>query len=63
MAQEAAFRHGRMGVARGIGRRAAGSEDCDGGRRAAKERRVRVRAAEHGMLPSAALNVFRRGDA
>ena len=58
--QEAAFRRGRLWVARGYGWLAVGGDNRDGGRRAAKERRVRSRAAEHGMLPAAALVVFHR---
>ena len=57
---EAAFSRGRLWVARGYGWRAAGGNNRDGGRRAAKERRVRERAAEHGHLPAAALGLFHR---
>ena len=50
--QEEAFSRGRLWVARGYGWRAVGGDNREGGRRAAKERTVRERAAEHGMLPA-----------
>ena len=59
--QAAAFSRGRLWVARGHGRRAAGGDNRDGGRRAAQERRVRERAAEHVMLPAEGFILFRRG--
>ena len=59
--QEAAFSGGQLWVARGYAWRAVGGSNCGAGRRAAKQRCVRERAAEHGMLPAAALHVFHRG--
>ena len=46
------FSRGLLWVARGYGWRAVGGDNREGGRRAAKERTVRERAAEHGMLPA-----------
>ena len=53
-ASRATFSRGRLKVARGYGLRAVGGFRRYCGRRAAKERRVEERAAEHGQVCSTA---------
>ena len=55
------MRRGRLWVARGYGLRAVGGSSRCGGRRAAEERRVKERAAEHGRCVLLRAVVFRRG--